>query len=309
MSVILFKELWHGRIVSDDANWRTQYKRIFLIQTDDPTDGQMTVGQWEEIPTYGDHYKEVDPNNIVDGEAVVLFEDASSGLVGRELKQDDDNWMFWLLTCTYDSDGVDPDKANKDPMARTPEVEWGTFLTKEALEHDQENIPIANSAGDPYIPPITEDGGYRTLVVVQNEASFDPIATQKYHFKTNFADWKGFAPGQAYCRPINAKRQWERGVRFWKVRYEIHIADPEKLNNAGQPAYWLRRVLDRGKRAIPGGGTAPAPVTAGGQPTQTEILLDGAGHALATGGTAVYREFITKGGIDFNTLPIGDIGV
>jgi hypothetical protein len=258
----------------------------------------------------------------VDATGKVLYEDAAADLVDIDVKQDDDNWMFWLITCTYDTEGVDPDKANKDPLLKTPDVEFGNFLTKTALETDQSLHVICNSAGDPYIPPLQEDTAYTTLVVVQNEAAFDPIQAQKYRFTTNATTWKTCSAGQALCRPIGAKRHWERGKRFWVVRYEIHIADTVPLGNDGKPVFWRRRLLDRGKRNIPAATPGvPVPNTTGGVPAG-EVLLDGHGGLLNgtgrvlsvgdpgyPGASPVYIDYVTKKTSEFSELPIGDIGV
>jgi len=131
---------------------------------------------------------------------------------------------------------------NLDPTANPLEapwiVEWDFVTSNEPIDTDIDGLPIVNSAGASFDPPITDDFHDLLLRIQRNEAAFDPERANSYKNAIN-SDWFwDLAPSRVKCVQFTARTAISGTFWYWQVRYAFQIREEG----------WDRRVLDRGYR-------------------------------------------------------------
>lgn len=81
---------------------------------------------------------------------------------------------------------------------------------------------IRNAAGDIYDPGVTGLAVESVLRVTRNEADYTWLThVAPWLWKVNETPFFGAAPGDVLCTAVNARRMFERGVRYWVVSREF----------------------------------------------------------------------------------------
>ncbi len=191
--------------------------------------------------------------------------------------------------CTLDSGTQTP----ISPLMQPPEVSWSFAVSNEQIDTDTLGIPITNSAGEAFDPPITRDHSDLVLRYTRNELTFNKLVASDYKDAVNSDTFLGFAPGHVLCTMFEADLMRAAALTYYRVRYEFQIRYDEVKTRAGGGGIqtivfgWIKRVLDESYREDTGN------VNPDGSPELEEIedknavkismphVLDGSGKKLS----------------------------
>lgn len=318
MSVWRCREIFKGRRGSLKEGMQREFTRVFHVFTTSKLDGPIEV------------MFAVDPNTA---EAVPAIYSIYTNYGAEEFDllaicrsvdpvQDDDDWSFWVVTCTYSTESITGDGrlgqpdggdgaggnpgsgsgSSNDPSLEPPVQEWGNWTREEAQEHaeDDDETPFLNSATEPFENQPTREVGGTTLIIERNELTYDPREKNAFRFTINDADfiWEGDYR-QWLCKPITATRQYKGPLKYWRVRYEFHhCGDITKA--------WNHVLLDAGFSHLVGG--VRKEYRKDGQPMARPWPLDGAGAFLTeaeiAAGDVNYLQFKKYLAKDWSSLNI-----
>lgn len=190
----------------------------------------------------------------------------------------------------------------KNPLARPPQVSWGTAKYSRVIERDTETgLPIVNKAKLPFDPPLEREEYYDVLTVVRNQRQYKAREMSTWKGAINSAAWLGGGKYAWKIDDISATREYEEGTFYWKVTYVLHYREDTwrvKVLNAGT---WQLNVAGNGHEQIREEKT--------GQPVSRPVPLDNSGRKIAvTGGdfasTPVWLEFNVNKLYEFATLEL-----
>jgi hypothetical protein len=281
VAVTSVREIWNGREGEIDDALRRRFTRVFRVLTSSNLDGPETVRSHASIPQVGAAYQTTTETDI-------------GALVKRvRVQQDQDEPGVWIAACEYDSEIIDPDLIEENPLDVPADIEWSTERYERAVETDQDGLVVRNSAKDPYDPPYTIPTGSQVLTIVRNEATYDPFVAHGFLFSVNTMVFFGKAAKSMLCVQFDGRRAFKNAVEYWVVTYKfLHRVDlwnPTRLLDAG-----YREVVSGNWRAIRDEGF----------PTSRPALLDNAGARLASGATPLYNSFRFYVEKDFGTLAL-----
>jgi hypothetical protein len=297
MAVVWVREVV-GRGGNREVNSRKRYTRVFQVITDDPSDGTKVVRDDPTLPDYGDPWVQLDANDVqtdIDTDAFCVEK--------RATQTDENNPQNWVCICEYVGLG--------DPTAEPPRVHWTGEKYQKASQTDATGTLVANSAGDPYSSGMTRDRHRSILIIERNILTWDPDWPDTYLDTLNlFAILTDRHPpggkAAATCKmdELDAEPVYysnypvSTDIHYWRQKIKISI-DPEG---------WLEDILDAGfHQLVPRLVGSPLRIKiidpAGGYPS-TPRPLDGSGHALAVGGSPVYRSFVKHETADWTELNI-----
>jgi len=296
MSVTSFQEVHGGRGGGVSGNWVRSYRRSFVVQTDSVQDDAATILLHPSCPKLYDVY------------AAGATLDLSAFCKRVTPDQDSESPNVWRVTAEYDTI-ADPRKQNPNPLLRPPKISWNFQLGTKAVEKaafinattgaETSDVPVQNSAGMPYDPPLEADEAIATLQIEKALADFDPVMAFNYTNAVNNDPWMG---GDAYtwkCQGISGTLEYaqveETLIPYWvatalfQYRFET----------------WRFEILDAGFYKKNGGGTDLVEITSeNGQPLSKPRLLDGSGAPLSLSGTPVYRKYRVYRELPFASLAI-----
>lgn len=216
-----------------------------------------------------------------------------------------ENPYLWIFAIDYSSDLNLQQNVEENPLARPAVVNYSFETVNEAFYQQVEvdgtfdtDVPVVNSAKEPFVPPFARERGRLVITIEKNEALFNKTQAAQYMYTTNENAWFGFAAKTCLITDIKGDPKNEQGLNFYRLRYVVKH----------EPATWYLRVLDQGKRRIAtlagGGTTYVAIIDSFGRPPQNPVLLDGAGGVLASGADPVFREFRRYAELDWAPLGI-----
>ena len=186
---------------------------------------------------------------------------------------------------------------NDDPLSRPAEISWsqGSYsevITKATRVSDAgaetADQPVANSAGEPFDPPLEVEKSFLILTITRNQANFNQNAANSYTNATNSDTFFGFEAGKVKCKGISGISVFEKNRHFWRATYVFEIRES-----------WDYELLDAGYWEIVGGNRLPIPFN-NGRPLPAPWPLDGAGAKLTAaqvqaGDSFKYRKFRVAG--------------
>jgi hypothetical protein len=190
---------------------------------------------------------------------------------------------------------------SSNPLDVRPDIDWDGREHREAIQVDEDEVAVLNSAGLPFDPPPEILWYSETLTIVKNLATYDRDFYRAYRGAVNTDNWYGGGPYSSKCTRIAAKLMYDaQPGSFWRVTFQFECLDlpkPPGANDATTDSIrpgrsWYLRPLDAGyeeynddldnwvkmKDIFGVEFTKPAP-------------LDGAGHQLEVGGDPVYLKF------------------
>lgn len=280
MAVIHCKEV-SGRSGSGDLDTNHRYTRAWQVITDDPQDGAKTVIDHPGIPDYGDVYRVMRWDPVLEVfTADVVEEDVNAVVVSKRVTHDDpDNPNNWRVEVEYA--GVD------DPTAQPAEVEFEGVIYAESYIEDTDGKKVENSAGDPFESGLVRDQTRFVLTIAQNvlDGDWDPIAAEQYKDTLNedpflvgyfLTSPGGFPPGTCKLSRIGALRirRSDNQTFYWRRRVVIDI------DSRG----WTQKVRDAGFHELgPVTGKRRKIYTGPGEAASTPQLLNGEGARLQPG--------------------------
>jgi hypothetical protein len=287
MAVTDVIELHERSCKKELEKYRREYQRVFKVFTNDPQESHTSVIAGVGI-SVGAPY--ITPNES----------DLGALVKSIEPEQDDDP-QVWTVTYTYDTDVPDPDEQEENPLARP--AKWKFSFTKEqrSIAQDLDGIPMINSAGQPFLPPVEATYSRPQIEVTVNKATFSFTLASDLQDCVNANVWMGFPVGTVLLDAIDVNDEYENGIKFWVHHYVL------SLNFEG----WIpTRILDQGyyqltdpsssvtSSYIPGSGDVVTVQYSQrhlamirdqfGAPLNSPSLLDGYGRALRPGFFPVY---------------------
>lgn len=170
-----------------------------------------------------------------------------------------------------------------NPVDRATRIRWEIGNSSEPIDlaldaSNQWAVPILNSAGDPYDPPIHEDFGTLFLHVYKFVTDFDLIMAMNYRNAVNTDAFTvlgrySVSPGQSRCVLMGIPADYNINATWVEAQLTLEFrADG-----------FDRRLLDKGYRGWQevSGTTSSAPFTdVSGNNVTAPILLDGTGKPL-----------------------------
>jgi hypothetical protein len=274
MSVVWAHERAGGRggreSLTPARTWATRnYTRHFQVYTSDQNDGPQTISASGALPSLLDLY--------------IAGNDVDLGAVCSNISYNQPNNnqpKIWEVVCEYE--GAD------NPLTRPHLIRTG-FATRERIVWQDvyqgprgNAVPIVNSAGVYFDPPVTINENQPLVSIERNEViTIDPVALDLAYGNTTNADFFfGAAPNTVLCLGITGGDAFEGGIWYWNMHYEFCYRSDG----------WVRYLLDQGlmwwDATIPAGGTKPNGYTdatdSKGNVTTEPQALDGKGKLLAT---------------------------
>ncbi len=229
----------------------------------------------------------------VDGEPIVA--DTSVAVVEKSATmQQEDNYNVWIVTVFYDSLG--------SPTMLPWDVSWDYATEQVAAVREIDDPPdyvgsiIANSAGDPFDPPIPKDRNRSVLTISRYTNTFSSRKPRLWKDKVNLLpvtiDFEEHEIGTLKVKSVNAVREVVNLTAYWKETVIVEC-DPDG---------WTHKILDRGFRVLSPSGQPIIYKDEFGRAPSQPIPLDGNGHKLPTGDPPVYLEFLVYERKDFDLL-------
>lgn len=199
----------------------------------------------------------------------------------------------------------------EDPLAQTPLVTYRFDRSEEPIDRDIYDVPLTNSADEPFDPHVTKRFSDMVIRIEKNEAAYNPAVTVGYIGAVSSADWTPtcigttFAAGTVKCDLIDSVPARYGPITYFKKVYEFRIRDDKESD--GTLIGWKRRLRDQGLRERTGtdddGNPIYAAITdANGSPITTPVSLDGSGKRLTDGADAVFLLKEVNKTIDLNGL-------
>lgn len=318
MAIDLFEELWQERKGTLDKSYQNTFLRSFIVHTD-------TLEQ-TDISIYDAIYAHANCPQI--GDLFPGDDDSYAQSVNISPEQDDP--QTWKVTIEYSSN---PDAASSSPSGSTPPpaVETQQAGQKPA---DREAEPtlrppdfkvnfvsfpyivpnINNSAGDPFVPPITVEKFRPVFSIGCNVSTIDSYDLATYIGKVN-SSTVTFSTGTGCTlrilaktgkiKNINTELLLEGSYQYWRLTYEIEINTSLDPVDGETVIGWDMHLLDMGYRIRKDDGER-APIFEGGVKITQPVRLNGAGKKAAANAANSYLVFSSSdvyGTINFATLP------
>ena len=277
MAVVSVNEDFKGRRGSYSEGGAREYTRVFLVVTDDASDGPVTILNANGIPR---PYESYASGNDVD-----------LGVFCKSIdpEQDSASRLFWRVTCRYDAK-IDQRgnnaRENPDPRQRPAEISWTSTTYTEVVTEDQDGAAIKNSANDTFIDPLTREASRPTVTVTVNRDTFNPQTKYDYEGAINNDYFLGAEPKSFICRRIDANLEYVTLeniglVPYWRITYVF-----EHNRDLWNPV----RVLDAGFNYLD--GTDKVRIhDVNGEPVTNAIRLDGSGGVLPEPNDDEFLEF------------------
>jgi hypothetical protein len=274
MAVTNVNEIWEGRRGSQDDAYVVEFVRVFRVFTNSMSDGSLAVRTAVDpvsgltIPALYTSYSGA--NEVYIGSTVQKVESL----------QDSGNPFAWTVTVTYSTLTKDPFLNNPNPLQRLPEISWSLANFSRAIDVDLLGVPIVNSAGQRFDPPIEVDDSRQVLTYIRNESTYDPHVAKTYINAINTDTFLGFEPYAALIKNIGAVRSFENNVVFYRVTYEIHFRSGDLVDIPGlgqvEDLWYPLYLLDHGPEYIDANGLLKKVVDANQFPLN-DAPLNGSG--------------------------------
>ena len=204
--------------------------------------------------------------------------------------------------------GQKPEDREAEPTLRPPDFKVN-FVSFPYI------VPnINNSAGDPFVPPITVEKFRPVFSIGCNVSTIDSYDLATYIGKVN-SSTVTFATGTGCTlrilaktgkiKNINTELLLEGSFQYWRLTYEIEINTSLDPVDGETVIGWDMHLLDMGYRIRKDDGER-APIFEGGVKITQPVRLNGAGKKTAAGAANSYVVFASAdvyGTIDFATLP------
>jgi hypothetical protein len=275
---------------SQDRLYQRRYTRNFKVLCNDVRDGPVVIRSATtgsppvlRIPGIGNSYyvsaTEVDRWSFVENVVCTRAEKTSAG-------------CYWIARVEYGP--YDASTYPADPIEWPIDLQWDRVEYDEICVVDINGNPVANSAGQPFDPPITRQMSKGILRITRNEADYDPKLADLYSDCINSDTFMGRDPYTVKVSGIpGVIKTNPQGGYYAAVTYTFEF-DKKK---------WKKFPLDIGLQELDG-STPPKLrklLDDQGQPISDPAKLDGSGHQLPSNGTPVFLEFDVYDEVNFGT--------
>lgn len=317
MSIDIFEELWSERKATLDKSYQNTYTRTFIVHT--------TTKEATDVSIYDAIYGHANCPQIGDN----YPGDSDTYLQTVSISPEQDDPQTWKVTCEYSSNpdasgavaangatpppqvemqqqGQKPEDRQQQPTLRPPDIKT-TFTTYPEI------LKLYNSAGDPFVPPVTVEKHRPIFTIGTNVATINAYNLANYIGKVNSVGVT-FVTGTGMTLSILAKTGkiksigteliLEGSFQYWRLTYEIEI-NLSKGVDGTTIIGWDLVLRDQGFRVKKDDGTKVPILDGYGNVVTVPNDLNGAGKKAAPNNTS-YLTFLASdvyGAIDYRTLP------
>jgi len=309
MAIVSVTEISEGRTGNADDELKREYRRMFRVVTDSPLDEQGTIIASPYLPKRYSTY--VAPNGFVD-----RFAMASKIEAHQEIGENPYRWLVGVdySTSIWDrlrkkggdkQDGKDTQPEN--PLFDPTEISYDTVDGPELIfDVDLNNVPIVNSAGEPYNGRPVVDA-LIVLTISKAFADYNPNDAINFYNAVNIDTFFGFPKHTVKCKGLKGTSQFKNEFFYWKVTGVFHIWTrimslriPGSAQTASLAGWQLEEApCDKGFKILSGGKLVRA-LDDSGVPESHEVFLDGSGSRLGNLLTPCYR--LTAAGVPIFTF-------
>lgn len=223
MSLTLLGEKAEERQRSASVD-EVQYRRVYLVQSDSDSVGPLQIAFCPGVPLLGFPY------------ATSTETDATCLVVDRKVQQVTGSRRLWAVELTYSNKHEDPEENQNEQEQlelEPPEVEFSfetyrvplegkvKLINSSGIEEVNKFGGATTSAGEPFDPPPEIDASRPVLTVSRNELVFNSVLAITYENAVNSDAFLGANPGQVRVQGISARRQYKKGLRYWRVQYQF----------------------------------------------------------------------------------------
>ena len=317
MAIDIFEELWEERKGTLDKSYQNTYTRTFIVHTDSIE--QTDISIYDAIyghancPQIGDNY----PG------------DFDTYVQNVNISPEQGDPQTWKVSIEYSSN---PDASSSSSDGSTPPPQVETQQAGQKPEDREKNptlrppdfkvnfvsfpfiVPnINNSAGDPFVPPITIEKFRPIFSIGCNVKSINSYTLATYIGKVNstsvtFTTGTGCVlsiPAKTgKIKNINTELLLEGSLQYWRLTYEIEVNTSLHPGDGTTLIGWDMYLLDMGYRIKKDDGER-APIFEGGAKVTQPVKLNGAGKkgALNSSSYLLFPASTVYGTINFATLP------
>jgi hypothetical protein len=197
---------------------------------------------------------------------------------------------WWDVTITYGPWNPLTHTATGNPVDQpiTFSFDWQTYQAAADVAWNPSTsayVPVVNSAGDPFDPPVTRELLRGIMRVAWNALSFSPATYASYGNCINSDVWNSFPIGSVkFTPPKMAERLWSQYLaqNYYRLEAEFCFFSD---NSTGS---WNAQPIDRGFRALDGSYLYKI-LDQNGQPISQPALLNGSGAPLNTSLGSYYQ--------------------
>lgn len=279
-----------GREADIGKNDDWTYRRSWLVQTDSRTyhEGNVLL-EGISAGTFPTPYLSTHPSDT-------RF--LCKRLTGR---QERNSPLHWIVTAVWDTKPWDDDD-EEDPLDRRAKISWSTIKYQKAVEKDQSNNGILNSAGDYFDPPPLRDISRWTATVVKNVSEV-PSGILDWPDKLNADSWliDGITVPSRCAKIMSVgvgdiRKEGDEVYR--ELSYTIEF-DKEDL--------WKGKYLNQGYHYLTGGSPQNKKrCQVNNKDAMSPQLLDASGGQITnpTPADATFEEYDIYETMDFGILPV-----
>lgn len=263
--------------------------RAFKVITDSNTDQADTVLLSPLLPY---------PNQPLPGNAFMIVKDMSATPIDGDARA-------WRVVVEYgEADGAP--QIDSDGVDLRPSVSFGVVSTDKAVDkayatgtEAEPTVPIVNSAGTPFDPPIMIESDTTLISITVNRRSWQALWPVRFRGTVNSQDMKiagiDAKKGTLLMRKIGAEgRLFGQGVRGVTATFEI------EYNPKGHQV----EVLDRGFYSKYDTELTHIVDSVTGKEVTEPALLDGNGLPLASVASPVFLKFIVRRSVSWRELDL-----
>ena len=212
----------------------------------------------------------------------------------RKVTKIEERTNAWRVECEYTTD-ASFGAAATPPLSRPWEFSFRTAKLQKPVFIDRDGDQIVNSAGDPFDPLPELEFSENSVVLVRNEASYNPAQTAEYENTVNDADvdldGETYAAGMLFMESIQAERIVEDTTTYYRVTYIIRVADND----------WQLHLIDVGYRYVVAGDLYKIVDASNSEVTQPQ-KLDGSGAIADPLDPPVVRNFDVRQETDWSVF-------
>lgn len=201
--------------------------------------------------------------------------------------------MHFRVIVKYDCELDIDTQTPVSPLMQPPDVSVSFANSNVQIDTDVDGLPITNSAGESFDPPMTKDHSDLILSYIRNEKTFDKLVASDYKDAVNSDTFLGFNPGHVLCTRFDSVQMRAATLTYYRVSYEFCVRyDEVKTRDTNGDIKtrvfgWVKRIRDEGFRELTG------ETNSDGSPKYREItdekgmkisqphLLDGSGFRLS----------------------------
>jgi hypothetical protein len=214
------------------------------------------------------------------------YEGIDAALLLRDIQirqGNNDERKKWLATVEYETGESTATTEDENPLDQPWQISWDDAETTEPIFEDALGLPIENSSGEIFDPPVTRLFFDQLLTVRRNVGNHNPAFARQFKGKVNSApfnvDGQTINTGKALLIGWSGSSAVSNGVAY----------DEETIRIVMRDDGWIRNILDQGYTELVDGDNRVM-TDDQGLPLNQPVKLDGAGAKLAEGAPAVFLQ-------------------